>query len=105
LAFEQQNVGDPTDLTPGIDLAYRVIEMALRTAAARDARTGLVTVHYTPRDIELEIRGDRAIPDLDRTVAPLVHRVALYDGELRTEQAPHGFVLRARIPLEAAVPA
>ena len=62
----------------------------LRAAADRHVRHGLVTVHYEPRDIELEIRGDRAIPDLDTTVAPLVQRVALYDGELRTEQAHRG---------------
>jgi signal transduction histidine kinase len=106
LAFERQTIGDPIDLTPGIDLvAYRVIETALRAAADRHVTNGLVTVQYESRDLELEIRGDRAIPDLDKTIASLVQRVALYDGELRTEQAPQGFVLHARIPLEAGVPA
>lgn len=106
LACDRQTVGEPIDLTPGIDLvAYRVIETALRAAADRDVRHGLVTVRYEPGDIELEIRGDGAISDLDRSVAPLVQRLALYDGELGTEQAPQSFVLRARIPLEAGVPA
>ena len=45
------------------------------------------------------------IPDLDRTFAPLVDRLALYDGELRTEPDPQASSLHARIPLEAAVPA
>ncbi len=106
LACELQTIGDPIDLTPGINLvAYRVIEAALRAAADHHVRHVLVTVHYEPRHLELEIRGDRVIPDLDRTIAPLVERLALYDGGLRTEPDPHGFVLHARIPFEAAVPA
>ncbi len=82
-----------------------MIEAALHAAGDHHVRNGLVTVHYEPRDLKLEIRGDREIPDLDRTIAPLVQRLALYDGELRTEHGRHGFVLHARIPLEAAVPA
>lgn len=105
LRCESQIIGEPFDLTPGIDLvAYRVIETALRAAARHGVRHGLVSVNYEPRDIELEIQGDRRIPDLDTTVVSLMQRVALYDGELRTEQAPESFVLRARIPLEAGVP-
>lgn len=106
LACDRQTVGEPVDLTPGIDLvAYRVIETALRAAADHGVRHGLLTVHYQPADLELEIRGDRAVPDLDSIIAPLVQRLALYDGELRSEPAPQGFVLRARIPLEVGVPA
>jgi signal transduction histidine kinase len=106
LVCDLRTLGEPIDLTPGIDLvAYRVVEMTLRAAADGSVRHSMVTVHYEPGGIELEIRGDRALPDLDRTFAPLVQRLALYDGELRTEQAPQGFTLRARIPLEAGVPA
>jgi signal transduction histidine kinase len=106
LSWERNTVGDPVDLTPGIDLvAYRVVEAGLRVAADRHVGHGVVTVHYEPRDLELEIRGDRAIPDLDATIAPIAQRVALYDGELRTEPDSEGFVLFARIPLEAAVAA
>ena len=104
LAWERNTIGDPIDLTPGIDLvAYRVVEAGLRVAADRHVSHGLVTVHYEPRDLELEIRGDRVIPDLDATIAPLARRVALYEGELRTEAALEGFVLVARIPLAAGV--
>ncbi len=104
LSCERNTVGDPIDLTPGIDLvAYRVIEAGLRVAADRHVSHGIVTVHYEPRELELEIRGDRAIPNLDATIAPIAQRVALYDGELRTESADQGFVLFARIPLEAGV--
>ena len=106
LSWERNTVGDPVDLTPGIDLvAYRVAEAGLRVAADRHVSHGVVTVHYAPRELELEIRGDRAIPDLDTTIAAIAQRVALYNGELRTEPARQGFVLFARIPLEAAVTA
>ena len=106
LSWERNTVGDPVDLTPGIDLvAYRVVEAGLRVAADRHVSHGVVTVRYDPRDLKLELRGDRAIPDLDAAIAPIVQRVALYNGELRTGPDSEGFVLLARIPLEAAVTA
>jgi signal transduction histidine kinase len=102
LACERRTVGDPVDLTPGVDLvAYRVIEAALQAAAERHVRRSSVTVNYGSRDLELEVRGDGTIPDLDGTFAPLVDRVGLYRGELRTEPQRAGFALRARLPLDA----
>jgi signal transduction histidine kinase len=102
LSCERRTLGDPIDLTPGVDLvAYRVIEAALRAASERHVRHSSVTVHYRPRDLELEVRGDRAIPDLSDSFAPLVDRVGLYRGELRTEPQAVGFALRARLPLDA----
>jgi signal transduction histidine kinase len=103
LTCERSTVGDPIDLTPGIDLvAYRVLEVGLQAAA--DGRVGhsLVTIRYEPRDLKLEIRGDRVIPDLDLRLAPLVQRVALYQGELRTQPTTEGFAVRARLPLDAS---
>lgn len=101
LACERRTVGDPVDLTPGVDLvAYRVIEAALQAAAARHVRHSSVTVHYGLRELELEVRGDGTIPDLDGTFAPLIDRVGLYRGELRTEPQAIGFALRARLPLD-----
>jgi signal transduction histidine kinase len=101
LACERRTVGDPVDLTPGVDLvAYRVIEAALQAAAERHVRHSSVTVHYGLRDLELEVRGDGTIPDLDGTFAPLADRVGLYRGELRTERQAVGFALRARLPLD-----
>jgi hypothetical protein len=35
----------------------------------------------------------------------MVERVGLYHGELASERSGDGFVLRARLPFEAAVPA
>jgi signal transduction histidine kinase len=101
LACERRTNGAPVDLTPGVNLvAYRVIEAALQAAAQRHVRHSSVTVSYGTRDLELEVRGDGTIPDLDRTFAPLAGRVDLYRGELRTEAQPAGFALRARLPLD-----
>jgi signal transduction histidine kinase len=104
LTCERSTVGQPIDLTPGIDLvAYRVIEMGLHAAAAGRVGHSLVTIRYEPRDVRLEIRADRVIPDLDLMLAPLVQRVALYHGELRIQPTTEGFAVRARLPLDAGV--
>jgi len=101
MACARRTNGAPVDLIPGVDLvAYRVIEAALQAAAERHVRHSSVTVNYGSRDLELEVRGDGTIPDLDGTFAPLVDRVGLYRGELRTEPQPAGFALRARLPLD-----
>jgi signal transduction histidine kinase len=107
LECELLTVGDPIDLTPGVDLvAYRVIEVALLTAAEHRVSRGLVTIRYEPRELKLEIAGDGAIPDLDESVRSIAQRVALYDGSLRAlPTRGGGFTLHARPPLEAAVPA
>lgn len=101
-----RTIGEPVDLTPGTDLvAYRVIEAALQAATAGHVRDTLITVRYAPRSLELEVSGDDPVPDPAETFAPLQQRVALYDGELRAEQTTGGFAVRARLPLEAGVPA
>ena len=95
-------MGEPVDLTPGVDLvAYRVIEAALRTAADRTSAAALVTIRYTPHELELDIRGDGAMPDLDaeprgdRAARRAVRRRACGPGAA----ADGGFALRARLPL------
>jgi signal transduction histidine kinase len=101
MTCERRTSGAAVDLTPGVDLvAYRVIEVALQAAADRQVRHSFVTVNYGSRALELEVRGDGTITDLDRTFAPLVDRVDLYRGELRTEPQSAGFALRARLPLD-----
>ena len=103
MACERRTIGDPVDLTPGIDLvAYRVIETALQAAAAEQADHSSVTITYDPRELGLEVRGDRTIGNLDDTFAPLSHRVDLYRGELRARATTGGFALRARLPLDLA---
>jgi signal transduction histidine kinase len=102
LVCEVQHDGEPIDLTPGIDLVgYRVIEGALLSAARNHNRTAVVTVRYRAEQLELEIRGDRAMSVLEQLGA-LPERVALYAGSLRTlPVAGDGFALLAALPLDA----
>jgi signal transduction histidine kinase len=101
LACERHTEGTPVDLTPGVDLvAYRVVEAALQAAAERQVGHSQVTVRYRPRDLELEVSGDGAIPDLDGAVAPLLDRLALYEGDLSTTPRADSFAVQARLPLD-----
>lgn len=104
LACELRTLGDPIDLTPGADLvAYRVIEVALLTAADHHLSRALVTIRYTPHELELDIGGDGTIPGLDQSLQATAQRVALYDGSLRARTAADGgFELRARLPIRTA---
>ena len=103
---ELRTLGERIDLTPGVDLVgYRVIEAALLTAADHHASRAVVTVRYQEYELELEIRGDSTIPDLDELLRGMSERVALYDGSLRALRAGNGFAVLARLPLGAAVPA
>ena len=107
LPCELRTEGEPIDLTPGLDLVgYRVIEAALVSAAHHRSSHAVVTVRYRPERLELEIRGDGSMPDLDQELRGMSERVALYDGSLRGVSADgDGFALQARLPLEATVPA
>ncbi len=106
LKCQWRTIGDPVDLTPGVDLvAYRVIEAALRRAEEAHAHEALVTVRYTARSLELEICSEGPIALLGGTFAPLEQRVALYDGELQAEASGEGFAVRARLPLEVGASA
>ena len=106
LTCERSTVGDPIHLTPGIDLvAYRVLETALRAAADHGAGRGVVTICYEPRALRLEVRGDRAIPDLEQTLMPLSQRVELYHGDLGAQPTPHSFAVSARLPIDVGAPA
>ncbi len=97
--------GTPIDLTPGVDLVgYRVVEAALQIAAEHDCHNATVTARYDPNQVDLEIRGDTPILDLEHEMRGIAERVALYDGSLRVLTAD-GFALRAQLPLWTAVPA
>jgi signal transduction histidine kinase len=105
--------GDPVGLPAGVDLcAYRIVQEGLTNALkhAGEARAA-VTVRYGPRELEVEIRDERA-PDArvgatERLVAGAAghgllgmrERVALYGGELEAGPDGHGFRVRARLPL------
>jgi signal transduction histidine kinase len=104
---ELRTLGERIDLTPGVDLVgFRVIEAALLTAADHHASRAIATVRYHEHELELEIRGDSPIPDLDELLRSVSRRVALYDGSLRALPAgKDGFALQARLPFGGAVPA
>jgi len=96
--------GEPTPLTPGIDLVgYRVIETALETAAASQCRHANAIVRYEPRRLELEIRGDGRLPEDDDSFRSVTERVELYGGKLDVRPAERGeFTVRCRLPLAGA---
>jgi signal transduction histidine kinase len=105
LDCELQSVGEPTGLTPGIDLVgYRLIEEVLGCAARHRCARALVSVRYRPEGLELEIGGEGSIPGLEMEIRGMSERVALYDGRLETLPADTGaFALRALLPLGVAV--
>jgi signal transduction histidine kinase len=107
LECELRREGEPIDLTPGIDLVgYRVIEGVLACAKDRRCARAVVSVRYLPDWLELEIRGDGSVPNLDADLRGMSERVALYEGVLETlPTGGDGFALQARLPLGAAVAA
>jgi signal transduction histidine kinase len=106
LECELRTDGTPIDVTPGVDLVgYRVVEAVLQSAAQHHSRRALVTTQYRSGQLELEIRGHGAIPDLDRELSSIAQRVALYDGSVLSTAASAGFTVRARLPLAETIPA
>jgi signal transduction histidine kinase len=107
LQCELLSEGEPLELTPGVDLVgYRIAETLLLSGARHRSRRAHVTIRYLEHEIELEIRGDRPIPDIEAELEPIVRRVALYDGSMRTLPARAGeFAIQARLPVAEAVPA
>jgi signal transduction histidine kinase len=107
LPVELDVIGEPRAVPPGLDLsAYRIVQEALTNALthAGPARAR-VTVRYGARELELEIaddgRGD-AGGSGGHGLTGMRERVRLYGGELQSGRgAGGGFVVRARLPLEA----
>jgi signal transduction histidine kinase len=100
-------VGVPIDMTPGVDLvAYRVVESALLAASARPSHRDTVTIRYAANQLEIEIVGDIAIPDLAKRMQSVTQRVALYRGSLHMMPiSADGFLVQARLPLTVGIPA
>jgi len=101
LAVGFQVDGEQRALPPGLDLtAYRVIEDALGAATEQGASEASLVVRYGSRDLELEVRDDRAGGASDR-LPGLRDRVGLYGGRLRAGRADSGgFRLKASLPVE-----
>jgi signal transduction histidine kinase len=107
LICELRTEGKAIELTPGINLVgYRVIETALERAAALGCQHTSATVRYEPRQLELEIRGDRRLRDVGDTLQSIIERVELYGGSLNVLDDEHTqFAIRCLLPLEGAVAA
>lgn len=104
LTCEMRTEGNPIELTPGINLvAYRVIETALERAAVLDCRHASATVRYESAQLQLEIRGDRQLPNLGEAIQSASERVELYGGRLYLLDDEHTqFAIRCVLPLEGA---
>jgi signal transduction histidine kinase len=102
LVVELRIDGDAIELTPGIDLvSYRVIESALERAATAGCEHEKITVRYEPQRLELEVRGDRSLPEAGETLRSVSERVGLYGGALdMLDSQPGEFTVRCRLPLE-----
>ena len=107
IACELHSVGEPVELTPGVDLVgYRVIEAVLAAALLQRSHRAAVAIRYQRRGLELEVRGDGAPVDLEVQLRSVAARVALYNGTLATRSGgDHTFSVRARLPLGAPLPA
>jgi signal transduction histidine kinase len=107
IACELRIEGEPTPLTPGIDLvSYRVIETALEAAAASRRRQANATVRYDPRRLELEIRAEGQLTGVRDSMRSVAERVELYGGELDVLPAERDeFTVRCRLPLEGTLSA
>jgi signal transduction histidine kinase len=100
--------GEPLPLPPPLDLsAYRIVQEAL-TNTLKHARAAHadVAVRYAPRQLEIEVRddgrGEAGGDGLGHGLVGIRERVKVYGGEMRAGAAAGGgFVLTARIPLDA----
>jgi signal transduction histidine kinase len=101
--------GTPRELPPGVDLsAFRVVQEALTNALkyAGPARAW-VTVRWRDDSLELEVANDgKQTSETNGTGHGLVgmrERVSLVGGTIESGEHPvNGFVVKARLPLEAA---
>jgi signal transduction histidine kinase len=101
--------GDPVKLPAGLDLtAYRIVQEALTNAIKyAGPANAWVTIRYGQDAIDLEISNDgRTLESQNGSgghgLAGMRERVSMYGGTV--EAGPHpvrGFVVRARLPLEA----
>jgi signal transduction histidine kinase len=97
-------LGEQRQLATGVDLtAYRVLQDALEGAAAAEATKAAVTLRYRLRDLELEVRDDRAAATGEGSLTALRERVTMYGGHLRgVRPEDGGYSLEARLPARPA---
>jgi signal transduction histidine kinase len=111
LEVRLQVQGDAFALPPGLDLsAYRIVQEALtNTLKHAHASRAVVQVTYGCGDIEIEVsddgRGPSGSDGRGHGLVGISERVRLYGGDMSAgASAAGGFVLRARIPVDAVSP-
>jgi signal transduction histidine kinase len=100
--------GDTVPLPPGLDLsAYRIVQEGLtNTLKHAHADRAVVQVTYGIEDVEIIVsddgRGPSSGDDTGHGLVGISERVRLYGGDMSAgESATGGFVLRARLPVDA----
>ncbi len=110
LPVELHVEGEPEPLPPGVDLsAYRIVQEALtntlKHAGPAHAR---VTVRYRNDEVELEITDDGAGTGKGggsgQGLIGMRERVAIYGGVFESGRQNDGYLVRARLPLDANRP-
>jgi signal transduction histidine kinase len=103
--------GDPVTLPPAVDLsAYRIIQEGLTNALKHSGASHAdVTVRYRPGELRLRVSDDGSGATtgdgLGHGLVGIRERVKIYGGEMAAGPAPDGgFVLDARLPLDAVRP-
>jgi len=111
LSVELSTVGEPANVTPGLDLAaYRIVQEALtNTLKHAGPATARVVVRYHTDHIDLEI-ADTGAGMTDRNnggqgLIGMRERASLYGGAIEAgNEKDGGFAVRARLPLEPRRP-
>jgi signal transduction histidine kinase len=100
--------GDAVQLPRAVDLsAYRIVQEGLTNSLKHSgANQADITVRYGNDDLELEVRDDgvgaASSDGLGHGLVGIQERVKIYGGEMSAGAGPEGgFVLTARLPLEA----
>jgi signal transduction histidine kinase len=103
--------GEPVPLPPGLDLsAYRIVQEALTNVLKHAHATRAdVELWHDPRELCLEVRDDgrdaSGPAGFGHGLVGIGERVKIYGGDLRAgPRGGHGWVLRARLPLDEGSP-
>ena len=110
LPVELKVEGEPEPLPPGVDLsAYRIVQEALtNTLKHAGPARARVTIRYRNNEVELEITDDGAGTGTGggsgQGLIGMRERVAIYGGVLESGRQDGGYLVRARLPLDANRP-
>lgn len=110
LPVELHIEGEPEPLQPGVDLsAYRIVQEALtNTLKHAGPASARVTVRYRNDEVELEVADDG--PGTGKGggsgqgLIGMRERVAIYGGVFENGRHNGGYLVRARLPLDANRP-